>query len=523
MNRMLMAFCLALNAAFVPPCVLAQSPGTAAQKSLCQTSQTGLTNVVATYKAAQKLGSVDEFGVAAYWFNEDAKEAQAAAPRSTTAGQAGTAQARTDQQTTASAGAAGSTSTTSKGSVPWLLGLAEEYGGLTQSVSGSVTTVNGNIANIIKAINTKDYQASFNAWPHNELLSLADHASFSLAFNTGTSSSSTSTSASPSAFSSATAHIDLYNHRDPRDAKWTKAWASWANTPANNLPQTGQDFQSEVEKKFKEEYSGWQKNALTTLSQLDTYLKTTKDTSADQDTEISKRLSTVWSSFNSQVCSLESKDPALLDANTKYDKALDAYERDYKSVQSQINNSPVFSFEYTFTNQASVALPKSTTQTYSIGTTAPDLSNFNFIFEFPLSKDGSTQFTANAGFTLFTAPSAQLKLTPVRDFKVTAEADYPLPSIVVLSKSTLSLSMLVQDLLQEPLGQQVTVNGVAVTSTGTIVLGQAKWTFPAGTSGVTFPVSFTASNRTDLIKETTVKGSIGVSYNLDSLFSQLKK
>ena len=83
--------------------------------------------------------------------------------------------------------------------------------------------------------------------------------------------------------------------------------------------------------------------------------------------------------------------------------------------------------------------------------------------------------------------------------------------------------MLVQDLLQEPLGQQVTVNGVAVTSTGTIVLGQAKWTFPAGTSGVTFPVSFTASNRTDLIKETTVKGSIGVSYNLDSLFSQLKK
>lgn len=118
MNRMLMAFCLALNAAFVPPCVLAQSPGTAAQKSLCQTSQTGLTNVVATYKAAQKLGSVDEFGVAAYWFNEDAKEAQAAAPRSTTAGQAGTAQARTDQQTTASAGAAGSTSTTTRAAFP---------------------------------------------------------------------------------------------------------------------------------------------------------------------------------------------------------------------------------------------------------------------------------------------------------------------------------------------------------------------------------------------------------------------
>jgi len=202
---------------------IALSLSAAGQDFTCQTSQAELPNIVATYKALRSAGSLDQFGTAGYWLGETGKairaNATAGADTQTTAAKASLTQARTDQQTTAPAAASGSTSTTSKGSVPWLLGLAEEYGGLTQSVSGSTTTVNGNIANIVKAINKKSYQESFNAWPDNQLLSLVDKASFSVGFNTGTSSSSssTSTSASPSTFSGATAHIDLINHRDPRD------------------------------------------------------------------------------------------------------------------------------------------------------------------------------------------------------------------------------------------------------------------------------------------------------------------
>lgn len=116
--------------------------------------------------------------------------------------------------------------------------------------------------------------------------------------------------------------------------------------------------------------------------------------------------------------------------------------------------------------------------------------------------------------------SSQLHLTPVRDYKFATEVDIPVPAIASLAKSTVSLSGLFQGLLQEPLGQQITVNGVAVKNTGNIVLGQAKWSFPVGTSGVTFPISITVSNRTELIKETNVKGTFGISYNLDSLFSK---
>jgi hypothetical protein len=213
----------------------------------------------------------------------------------------------------------------------------------------------------------------------------------------------------------------------------------------------------------------------------------------------------------------------LKTADAKVQSTLKDYTTKKNDIVARINRSPVLSFEYTFTSQSSVALPKSTTQTYAIGTTAPDLSNFNLIFQAPLARNGSDQITVNVSTTLFTAPSAQLHLDPVRDFKVSAEADFSLPSLASLAKSTLSISALVQDLLQEPLGQQVTVNGVSVTNTGTIVLGQAKWTFPAGSSGITFPISFTASNRTDLIKETTVKGTFGISYNLDNLLAQTAK
>ncbi len=509
MNRPLFALFVVFGAAALTLSAVGQSPA-------CQNSQSELTNIVTVYKAQRAAGPVDQFEVIGFWVNEDGKAKVANAATSSAA------QARTDQQTTAPAAASGSTSTTSKGSVPWLLGLAEEYGGLTQSVSGSVTTVNGNIPNMIKAFSTKSYQKSFDAWPNNRFLTVVEKASFSLGFNTGTSSSSTSTSASPSAFTSATAHIDLINHRDPRDRKWTNAWAGWIKDKNTNLPETQQGFQAEVHAKYPTEETKWRTNTITTLNQLDQYLKTTKDPSSNQDTEISKQLNSIWTDFNTNICSLETKDPVLLQISTDFSNTLKNYQQGYQTVQSEINNSPVFSFEYTFTNQSSVALPKSTTQTYAIGTTAPDLSTFNFIYQRSLSKNGGAQLTANASTTLFTSPSAQLHVTPVRDYKLSAEADFPLPALDKLSKSTLSFSALVQDLLQEPLGQQVTVNGVSVTNTGTIVLGQAKWTFPAGTTGVSFPISFTASNRTDLIKETTVKGTVGVSYNLDSLFSQLK-
>jgi hypothetical protein len=47
---------------------------------------------------------------------------------------------------------------------------------------------------------------------------------------------------------------------------------------------------------------------------------------------------------------------------------------------------------------------------------------------------------------------------------------------------------------------------------------QGKLELPAGKNAIRVPVSFTYSNRTELIKESEVRGQIGLSFNLDQLF-----
>ena len=57
---------------------------------------------------------------------------------------------------------------------------------------------------------------------------------------------------------------------------------------------------------------------------------------------------------------------------------------------------------------------------------------------------------------------------------------------------------------------------------GNIAIGQIKLTIGSGSS-VTVPLSFTYSNRTELITKPTWRGQIGVSYDFDSLFSSASK
>jgi len=476
----------------------------------CQSADQTVLNLVKQYDAQDDQGRLGTFLSPQTWLEAIALQGTLpATPASTKAAIApAVTQSRTDQQTTAPAGTSGSTSAVSKGSVPSLLSFAEEYGGLTQSVSGSITTVQGNVANIIKAISAKGYEESFTAGANNPFVRSVSKASFSVGLNTGTNGSSNSTSLQPGTFNTATAHIDLINHRDPRDRRWDRGWADLAQ-------KQGQEIENEVDKQFavlqnSEEYKTWRIRTQRTLMDLAAYEKATSDAPAEKDQKISVALQGILDDFKK----INGVSEAVLKGK------LNSYDKAKQKIVDAINKSHVFSFEYSFTDQSSVQLPKSTTTTYTLGATAPNLSNFNFIFASPLSRNGGVQITANASTTLFTSAASQLHIAPVRDYKFAADVDIPVPAIASLAKSTVSLSGLFQSLLQEPLGQQVTVNGVAVKNTGNIVLGQAKWSFPIATSGVTFPVSITVSNRTELIKEKDVKGTIGVSYNLDSLFSK---
>lgn len=65
-------------------------------------------------------------------------------------------------------------------------------------------------------------------------------------------------------------------------------------------------------------------------------------------------------------------------------------------------------------------------------------------------------------------------------------------------------------------------NTVKRNTKGDIALGQLKLTVPMKGSGVKIPISLTIANRTELIKESDVRGNIGITFDLDSIFAKLK-
>ena len=98
----------------------------------------------------------------------------------------------------------------------------------------------------------------------------------------------------------------------------------------------------------------------------------------------------------------------------------------------------------------------------------------------------------------------------------------PLKEIQNIGRPTLSFSGQFLALVNEPLGQQLTFKGVTIDRRGNVGVFQTKLSIPIKDSGVKIPISFTYATRTELVKERDVRGNIGITFDLDSLFSKTK-
>jgi hypothetical protein len=100
--------------------------------------------------------------------------------------------------------------------------------------------------------------------------------------------------------------------------------------------------------------------------------------------------------------------------------------------------------------------------------------------------------------------------------------DIPLKDITNVGRPVLSFSGEFLRLVEEPIGQKVTNNGATIDRRGNIGLFQTKVSIPIKNSGVTIPISLTYASRTELVKESDRRGNIGITFDLDSLFSKAK-
>jgi len=426
-------------------------------------------------------------------------------------------QSRTDKQVGTTASGSGSTDLVSLPSATQLFALGMNLGALTQTVSGSVATFRGNADGIIRTFAGEPVGCN-GCTGTNGLKNLSFAVSFDLSREgtqqvTTNGSANSATTTAPSAivlpknnkdFSSFVARYDIYNPKDTRSQAFQSAWSTWFTKHQKDLEAAGKGLQDSIEKlidpwsqddpKFPDlraEYTA--KLNLASAENIETIL----------DEYLSKEVAMAQSDISNF-------DESLLNVRAAYAN----YSQTYDDLFKELRGKPQFSAEYTFSSPVS----------------QPDTHNLRFIFA-SNPFQGGTLLSANAAVTLYGGQiPAGAKYGRLRDFQFSAQLDRPLGNINNYP-AVLSLAGYVQyqpdpSVLNINAGNLVPGTTITLPQDAQVLLGrsgtmgivQAKVTLKLKNSGVKIPIAVSWANRTDLLNATDVRGHIGLTYDLDSLF-----
>ena len=280
-------------------------------------------------------------------------------------------------------------------------------------------------------------------------------------------------------------HFDIFNNRDPTSPGAAQKIRDKVKVPADYFKSAG------IIGAFRASEVAAEEQKLTTFT-------------GDANAEVTRFI-------NSEVPHITAN-PAAAGALKTFQEAASEVIRNNSALYNGLLHSPTLSFEYSLDRQPMVQAVASTTTSATASPAAlintPDLHTARLIHAWGF-------YTLNASASFFGEKTGTMP-DVWRDFQFGAKVDIPFSGIAnVVDKGTLTLSGLFVDLHQMPLGIDLMVNGVSVTQPGKIGLFQAKYTVPLRSgSGVQLPISITYSNRTDLIKETTIQANIGLTFDM---------
>lgn len=417
-------------------------------------------------------------------------------------------QKRQDKQPGATSNSSGTTSLVSKGSSPWLLGFALEHGGLAQTTNGNTITFRGNVANSIRALLGSTYLGSYHLGENDPLVQGLAKLSFGVSFDSSSNQPSTAQGFTPSNnnFSGFSAKYDIYNHRDPRDKKYRAKWNGLAGNQGVALAGRIANLDQIITETYKTTFDQWNGPVFKAVNAL-------PDNPSDD--QIRKVVQDAADSFRQLFWDL----PKVKDAVGYVTSSMSSFLAEQDITLEEIRGTPLVTVEYNYTRQL-------TTNNQIIAATQPNqripsLSNINLVLEKGFRGANAPELTFNAGGTWFNSSDPMNpKRGRVRDYRASVELDVPLKEIQNLGRPVLSFSGQFLALVNEPLGQKVMLNAVTIDRRGNLGVFQTKVSIPIKDSGVKIPISFTYATRTELVKEKDARGNIGITFDLDTLFSK---
>jgi hypothetical protein len=421
-------------------------------------------------------------------------------------------EAQTDKQIGAASDTKASTSLAMKGAAPKILGFAVENGALTQNVQGTVVTFRGSPIGVLKTLEKKgllDMFQDFNRGNKNErvvssakLQSFLSGVSFAVSFDTSRGDIPGTLVANHQQVSSWSARAQIINGRDPKNKEYFNNWLALAQGEKANR-------YLEAQKKMTTAFGGW--TELTSwLKNLSDRVKAEVDDPLDQmridPQEAEERFRTILTAEMPRLGTLPKLPEAAATALTDYAKQLIPLLEQRAKVRELALKGTILTADWTVSRDPSL----------------PDLSTITAIFETSIGAKKLNDLTVNGTISFF---NSSLKLPAgsqtVHSYKLTGQYDIPLGDVARVGSFVLGFAGRWEHIPNDTLTPGPVVSSLATpTLKGDIGVLQVKLTMPVKGSGVKIPISFTTSNRTELIKEKDVRMNFGLTLDVDSIIAK---
>jgi len=417
--------------------------------------------------------------------------------------------ARIDKQIGAPGNSTGSTSVVSKGSVPSILGFAVENGALTQSAAGTKVTLRGTLVGWLDLAQNQGFIASYE--DDSRFTRQLRRVSYSLTLNTDNAVAppETGRAVSLAALRNQVKQTDqqlagysfrfaIVDKRDPRDSVNRASIATVLDTQGVALLRSDNAFNDFFN---SDEY------AIKWIEETTALLGDTDHTLSADDVEriLYRQLEAVRLLMVSRVPDFDEKVARVL-------LALQAFDKARVRVFEQMQKRPLVALEYLDARTPDV----------------PDRHTLRFIAEGQMGP--RLDLTANVSWTLQSSgasPAGSTSSTDLRDVQAAAQLDIPLGNVqkrlaggTGIGTPVFGIAFLSQKLTDKASiafgGQNFALDP------GWIHVVQARLSIPVKDSGLKIPLSLSLANRTELIREKTLRGHIGVTFDMDVLSALIR-
>jgi hypothetical protein len=409
---------------------------------------------------------------------------------------------RADIQSGASSGASGSTSAVLSPLLPAIFGLSFETGAITRSITGNTITFKVNPVGLLCASGA---DAAAVARRSDEACKVFwKRAGFTASFDTSRGEKKPqleSLDALSSQFSELSVRFEVINQRTLTGQDYNRRFGTVAefNRKAQDLVTT---MAATLPPALTTDYSAKVSEAVTQVMATEGY----------KSANAAGKANLLRAAIDPIAPPPFPEEQAIANLQRQWVDTLGAFQKQ----QDAVLNAPVLTAVYSY-QQPDVATAATASAIVPVGTRPPNVHTAGLVYAQGILS-AKMDLTANATASWFNEVRPGMP-DAFRDFRAGFQATFKLRQLNGYGVPTLTFAGLYTYLHQQPLGLGlVAFNQAQIKEKGHIGLFQGKLELPAGKNAIRIPVSFTYSNRTELIKESEVRGQIGLSFNLDQLF-----